>query len=187
MVPAGQEYNTLEHQLAKWAIEHKIVELVLGASLHREVVHRSIPFIEFLAQMCLRDQPQAPGTPVIPPGPNAYCLQKSHLLLAWRTCTSKSDAAVSEEIYHLLVSILPSLPNGLAIPLLQAVEGSLNTSMVEVAEFCASLATHTPNDVLLSEEVRAVVLDLMWSVLTHPDASSLKCYDSLEGFVDQGN
>ena len=182
MVPEGQEYNTLEHQLAKWAIDNKIVELVFGASLHREVVHRSIPFIEFLALMCTRDRTQA-GAPVTRPGPDAYCLQESHLLLAWKTCTGKSDTAVSNEIYHLLVSILPSLPNTLAIPLLQAVQQSLNSSMVEAAEFCSCIATHTPNDSLTSEEVRSVILDLMWDVLTHPDASSLKSYDVLKRYV----
>lgn len=43
MVPKGEVYNTLEHLLARWAIENNIVELVLGASLHREVVNRSTP------------------------------------------------------------------------------------------------------------------------------------------------
>eukprot|EP00547_Thalassionema_nitzschioides_P005510 CAMPEP_0194205836 /NCGR_PEP_ID=MMETSP0156-20130528/5031_1 /TAXON_ID=33649 /ORGANISM="Thalassionema nitzschioides, Strain L26-B" /LENGTH=3092 /DNA_ID=CAMNT_0038932219 /DNA_START=10 /DNA_END=9288 /DNA_ORIENTATION=+ len=190
-VPKGEEYNTLEHQLAKCAIDNKIVELVLGASLHREVVHRSIPFIEFLALMCNRDPPVEPGT-ATPPGPNAYCLQKDHLLLAWKTCTSKADVAVSDEIYHLLVSILPSLPDGLAIPLLQVVQESLEDTkqdlVFEVAEFCAALASHTPNEgkdpsiSLLSEEVRAVVLDLLWAVLTHPEASSLKSYDTLKRY-----
>jgi len=44
MVPKGEVYNTLEHLLARWAIENNIVELVLvGASLNREVVNRSTP------------------------------------------------------------------------------------------------------------------------------------------------
>jgi ubiquitin carboxyl-terminal hydrolase 9/24 len=194
MVPKGEEYNTLEHQLAKWAIENKIVELVLGASLHREVVHRSIPFIEFLAQMCDRDAPPMQGMEVSRPGPNAFCLHTSHLLLAWKTCTSKSDAAVSDEIYHLLVSILPSLPNALAITLLQAVQESLASAnkkefLIEVSEFCYALASHVPDNLkdpsfgILSEEVRSVILDLLWAVLTHPDASTLKCYDELKLYV----
>lgn len=182
MVPEGQEYNTLEHQLAKWAIDNRIVELVFGASLHREVVHRSIPFIEFLALMCLRDQTLA-AVPNTLPGPNAFCLQESHLLLAWKTCTGKSDTAVSNEIYHLLVSILPSLPNKLAISLLQSVQESLHSSMVEVAEFCSCIANHTPNDSLLSDDARSFILGLMWEVLTHPDASSLKSYDLLKRYV----
>merc|ERR1719253_74664 len=57
---------------------------------------------------------------------SAYCLQASHLLLAWRTCTSKADAAVSAQIYQLLVSILPSLPPALAIPLIEAARASLD-------------------------------------------------------------
>ena len=28
MVPPGEECNTLEHQLAKWAIENKVIELI---------------------------------------------------------------------------------------------------------------------------------------------------------------
>ncbi len=33
MVPAGEEFNTLEHQLAKWAISNGVIELVLGVSI----------------------------------------------------------------------------------------------------------------------------------------------------------
>jgi len=43
MVPKGEVYNTLEHLLARWAIENNIVELVLGTSLHHEVLNRSTP------------------------------------------------------------------------------------------------------------------------------------------------
>jgi hypothetical protein len=49
--------------------------------------------------------------------PNMYCLQDSHLLLTWKTCMSKADAAVSAQVYQLLVSILPSLSSGMAITL----------------------------------------------------------------------
>ena len=39
VVPPGEERNTLEHQLAKWAISQRIVEQVLGdTTSHREVV-----------------------------------------------------------------------------------------------------------------------------------------------------
>ena len=55
--------------------------------------------------MCEHDEP-VKGVPDDGVGPNAFCLKAEHLLLAWRTCASKADAAVSDEIYHLLVSIL---------------------------------------------------------------------------------
>jgi hypothetical protein len=56
LVPDGEEYNTLEHKLAQWAIENKIVEQVLGdTTIHREIVSRSIVLIKFLATMCTRD------------------------------------------------------------------------------------------------------------------------------------
>jgi hypothetical protein len=183
MVPKGQELNTLEHQLAKWAIDKKIVEHILGVSIHREVVHRSIPLIEFLAQMCCRDQAVLGQISSSSIGTNAYCLKESHLLLAWKTCTNKSDAAVSDEIYQLLTSILPSLPILLAISLLKAVQLTMHTSMIEVAEFCSCLANHIPIDAQLSEEVRSFILDLMWFVLAHPDASTLKCYENLKKHV----
>jgi hypothetical protein len=142
MVPPGKEYDTLEHRLAKWAIENEIVEGVLGDStIHREVVARSTVLIKFLASMCSRDQPPHPQQS--PSGdetmatdenavgkatanePNKYCLQTSHLLFAWKTCTRKADAAVSLQVYQLLVSILPLCPSDRAIPLLKAVQASL--------------------------------------------------------------
>ena len=196
MVPPGEEYNTLDHQLARWAIENGIVELVLGDSLHREIVARSTHLIKFLASMSERDQAIGGLEGIIKP--NMYSLQDSHLLLAWKTCTSKADAAVSTEIYQLLVSILPSLSSGMAVTLLSAVQMSLRGStekrdyLPEVAEFCNALAASTPVDTKtgqmlglhgISDEVRKEILHLMWSLLTHPDASSLKSYDHLKRYV----
>ena len=192
MVPPGEEFNTLEHQLAKWAIENGIIELVLGDSVHREVVSRSTALIKFLASMCERDigvEASDGNTP------NMFCLQTSHLLLAWKTCTRKADAAVSAQVYQLLVSILPSCPSSLAVPLLKAVQNSLVQStekrdyLFEVSEFCSALASANSSDpksqavVTLSDEVRTEVLELLWAVLIHPDASTLKTYDSLKRYV----
>jgi ubiquitin carboxyl-terminal hydrolase 9/24 len=194
MVPDGEEFNTLEHQLAKWAIENDIMELVLGDSVHRETVARSTPLIKFLASMCERDEGVTSGGGKVP---NQHCLQLSHLLLAWKTCTRKTDAAVSAQIYQLLVSILPSCPACLAIPLLKEIKESLvqpnkdkQDYLVEVADFCTALAVANPVDgtkggtMILSNEVRAEVLELLWQVLMHPEASSLKSYDILKGYVN---
>ena len=229
MVPRGEEHNTLEHQLARWAIDNKIIEtLVLGDSIHREVVSRSVPLINFLACMCERDDDvdkltkeddtsasatemdgaaETEGGKV---GENTkYCLQASHLLLAWKTCTRKTDTAVSAQIYQVLVSILPSCPAHLAMILLKTVqeslvEGGKNNNhidfLTEVSDFCEALAVANSNDNYLnnsnsnnnqkalhpsqlSEEVRAEVLKLLWSLLIHPEASSLKSYDLLKQFV----
>ena len=161
LVPRGEEYNTLEHQLAKWAIENGVIELVLGDGIHREVVSRSAGLIKFLAGMSRDggedDVDDDPAT--MSDGErstNKYCLKASHLLLAWKTCTNKADAAVSAQIYQLLVSILPSLPSSLAIPLIEAIRSSLDqrgstTSssggvekqwdhFFEVSEFCSAIA-----------------------------------------------
>jgi hypothetical protein len=127
--------------------------------------------------------------------PNMFCLQTPHLLLAWKTCTRKADAAVSAQVYQLLVSILPSCPSSLAIPLLKAVQASLFQSkekrdyLNEVSEFCSALAAANSSDaktashLKLADNVRAEVLELLWAVLTHPDASTLKTYDSLKRYV----
>ena len=187
MVPAGKEFDTLEHQLAKWAIENGIIELVLGDSVHREIVSRSTALIKFLASMCERD---SSDTVVEGMAPNMYCLQTSHLLLAWKTCTKKADAAVSAQVYQLLVTILPSCPKNLAIPLVEAIQASLankdNRDLNEVAEFCAALASANMTDrssLTMSDDVRAEILELLWGILMHPEASSLKTYDHLKRFV----
>ena len=250
MVPPGQERNTLEHQLAKWAIEQKIVEQVLGdTTSHREVVARSTTLINFLAQMCSREDhvlprvpdhllttaattttPQPPVSPVVAAEgveavataaedgtvvniktsdaestntsttvvertstPEEYCLQASHLLFAWKTCTRKADLAVSAQVYQLLVSILPMCPPKLAIPLLQAVQASLDDPehTSEVGEFCGALAEGNVFDVSnqkngggLDEGVRLEILNLLWAVLTHPEASTMKAYDSIKRYVN---
>eukprot|EP00934_Nitzschia_sp_Nitz4_P006718 Nitzschia sp. Nitz4//scaffold30_size153850//93671//103110//NITZ4_002785-RA/size153850-augustus-gene-0.62-mRNA-1//1//CDS//3329547285//6708//frame0 len=188
MVPEGAEFDTLEHQLAKWAIENGIIELVLGDSVHREIVSRSTALIKFLASMCQRESPAGVSE-------NPYCLQKSHLQLAWKTCSKKIDAAVTAQVNQLLVSILPSCPSSLAIPLLKSVQDTLRQgretgeSLPEVVEFCITLASvntsdpKAPSTINLKDEVRAEVLALLWSVLTHPEASSLKGYDTLKTYV----
>lgn len=192
LVPAGEERNTLEHQLAKWAIENAIIENVLGDSVHREVVSRSTALIKFLAHMCSKYS----STVSLAAGEGEdYCLRTNHLLLAWKTCTKKADAAVSAQVYQLLVSILPFCPSNLAIPLLHAVQTSLRESdekrdfLNEVADFCSALAAVNPTDakpgqgMVLTDDVRAEVLALLWNVLTHPDANTLKSYDNLKRYV----
>jgi ubiquitin carboxyl-terminal hydrolase 9/24 len=160
LVPPGQERATLEHQLATWAIEHTIVEQVLGdTTIHREVVARSTALIQFLAAMCTRDA--------------EYGLQASHLLFAWKTCTRKADAAVSLQVYQLLVSILPACPSHISIPLLRAIQTSLHLqeNVPEVTEFCSALAAaDTSKSAAWTDEVREEVLNLLWAVLTHPVA-----------------
>jgi hypothetical protein len=166
----------------------------------------------------------------------SYCLQTSHLLLAWKTCIRKTDAAVSAQVYQLLVTVLFSCPSSLAVSLLEAVHESLvqsqqpqtnsissdnnnininNAAIVssnsmknddclnEVSDFCEALAISSFNNnsisnnnnntnnknnrsgpiLELTDRVRAEVLKLLWSVLIHPDASSLKSYDTLKQFV----
>ena len=203
MVPPGEEESTLECVLAKWAIENRVIELVLGDSIHREIVARSTALIRFLANMCDNDDdslergdvarndvasPMQTETTL-----NPYCLQLSHLLLAWKTCTSKTDAAVSAEIYNLLVSILPSLPEELAIPLLQAIHSEVNKgnhNFLEVSEFCCAIAKmaegHYKNNnaINIKSRVREEILGLQWAILTHEDARSLKSYESIKKYVN---
>ena len=106
VVPKGMERQTVEDKLARWAIENGVIELVLGDGIHREVVSRSGRLITFLAKMS--DQPIVvdEGDAMSDGDDGRYCLQASHLLLAWKTCINKSDAAVSAQIYKLLVSVL---------------------------------------------------------------------------------
>ena len=201
LVPPGEEENTLECVLAKWAIENGVIELVLGDSIHREIVARSTALIRFLANMCdtTEDGGSNATTDVTSPMQtektlNPYCLQLSHLLLAWKTCTSKTDAAVSAEIYNLLVSILPSLPEELAIPLLQAIHSEVhkgNHNFFEVSEFCVAIATmaesyYKNNNVLhIKSRVRKEILGLQWAILTHEDARSLKSYENIKNYVSR--
>jgi hypothetical protein len=183
MVPPGEEYNSLDHQLAKWVIENEIVEHVLGdTTIHGEVVARSTVLFKFLASMCDRYL-MLDDEAVASPPPTKYCLLKSHLLYAWTTCLRKADPEVSSQVYQLLASVLPSCPVDVATPLLQAVQESLEDGddeenyLFKASAFCSALATGNLDaqacDVpLLSNEVREEALKLFWSVLKHPTAPS---------------
>jgi hypothetical protein len=206
MVPLGEEYNTLEHKLAKWAIENGVIELVLGDSIHREIVARSTELMKFLAGMCHADEPIEPiiRCGVVSPMqtdmiPNQYCLRASHLLMAWKTCTNQRDDAVSAQIYQLLVSILPSLSDELSVPLMNAIHESLVQSLdkedhfLEVSQFCTAVAEkffdpegNTPNDEsfeCIDNNTRKEALNLLWAVLTHKDALTLKSCMHIERFT----
>ena len=196
----GDEFNSLEHQLARWAVENNVVEIMLGDSVHREIVARSVPFIRFLACMCSRDDSLSEEF-ASDSRRNAYGLRASHLKLAWRICTNKLDAAVSTEVLQMLVCILPFLPEDLAILLLNDAQHILgaysakNDNILVVAEFCSSLANlcnsdrekqNSQNSTPLphfTDNVRLEVLKLLWNILNHPDASTLKCYDIIKDFV----
>ena len=229
--PAGKEEDTAEHRLARWAIENGVVEYVLGDSVHREVVARSAELIRFLSDMRGRggggsassgkkvdptkDADAKMSTNGAKEGSDAeeYCLRASHLSLAWKTCTSKADAAVSTQIHKLLVGVLPGLGSGLAMPLIRTVRESLGPKVVdegqhggvvspghfaEVSEFCrtvaeagaglwevdsSSSATTATTGDDGIDEVRCEVLSLQWSVLTHRDALSMKSYEVIKGYV----
>lgn len=197
VVPKGMERQTVEDKLARWAIENGVIELVLGDGIHREVVSRSGRLITFLAKMS--DQPIVvdEGDAMSDGDDDRYCLQASHLLLAWKTCINKSDAAVSAQIYKLLVSVLPELPSSLAIPLIEAIRSSLDQGggekqsdhFYEVSEFCCAIAKKLLADNNKSgskQEATSVdeaILTLQWSILTHKDALALKSYDSIKDYV----
>jgi len=123
MVPAGQEFNTLEHHLAEWAIKNGIIDIVLSDSEHREIVPRSVGLIKFLGSMCSRDDgvDSTSGK-----APNKYCLQVGDLLRAWNACPRKDDPTLSAQVYQLVASILPEYPGALAAPLLEALGATLN-------------------------------------------------------------
>ena len=61
--------------------------------------------------------------------------------------------------------------------------------MFEVAEFCAALAnTNNPEPdsntrFILTDNVWTEVLSLLWEILSHPEAFSLKPYDRIKSYV----
>lgn len=189
LVPKGEERNTLEHNLARWAIENEIVEQVLGdTTIHREVVSRSAVLVRFLATMCTFDKILG-----LPSTEESFSLKSSHLVFAWKTCTRKADEAVSAQVYQILVSVLPLCPAEISIPLLKAVQGTLEETtekpevLSEVGEFCSALASGHLEDsksgYLLPDEVVEEMLNLLWSILTHSEASALTAYEGLKQYV----
>ena len=205
MVPQNEDKNTLEHQLGRWIVEKRVIEeLVLGfesLSVHREVVNRSLPVLQFLAGMCTLDQRLKFFDPIETQQQDLsdlseYALQPHHLHLAWKACLSKTDVAVSTEMMTLLVSLLPFLNEKLALNLLDEVDSTLGTtlvnsprqqqsagSLIEVAEFCGALVTSCSNSsnasLNLAPIVRRKVLQILFHLLMEypydPSNSTLPC------------
>ena len=86
-----------------------------------------------------------------------YSLQPLHLKLAWKACLSKTDAAVSNEVFTLLVSLVPYLTKELAFYLFNEVDATLeydqsshfpqhgSGGLFEVTEFFSALAASCLN------------------------------------------
>ena len=99
----GLMFNTMEHQLAKWTMTNKVIELALSGSIHTEIVIRSIPLIKLMVLMCTSrragDDITSQSALV---GRNAYCIEPSHLEMMWMLCISKHDAAMTAKLSRLL-------------------------------------------------------------------------------------
>lgn len=94
--PEGEAYNTPEHQLAKWAVDNRLVELALGDSSHHVVVKKSTKLVMFLSRFCDRFDwlSEDDSHMNVEVAPKQFCLKASHLLFAWKSITKTDDALV---------------------------------------------------------------------------------------------
>jgi len=132
-------YETLEHQIAKFIITEDLLDLIFGAHLHREVLNRSQAILKFLAAM---GKNALPGTDT-----SALSLSIKHIFLIWETVKSQG-VMESEEIYKLLSSILPYLEETQAQAMLDMMHTSLKgpslsasaSPLQRVGSFCEAVA-----------------------------------------------
>ena len=87
-------------ELAKWAIDNKLVELAFGSS-HHSIVKMSSNLINFLARMYHKVEWLSADNSI----PNKFCLNADHLLLASVIFSRTTDTMVLAEFYSLLVSL----------------------------------------------------------------------------------
>lgn len=117
--PEGEEFNTPEHQLAKWAIENKLVELALEDLVHSDIVDKSSELFSFLARMCDKfDWLYHNGSTTVDA---KFCLDMSHIRLIGEACATTTDVQVLEKLsammmYHL-ESSLPEQLKELVTPM----------------------------------------------------------------------
>ena len=204
MVPRGEEFNTLEHQLAQWAVENKIIEFVLEDVANPRIVARSIPLVKFLASMSEHDDGvENTGEK----SPNAYGLRTSHLLFMWETYSKDKSSCVivSDAACRLLISILPYCPNKITIQFLKAIRSSLPKRndddkhyVHKLAEFCIALLKsarvavgnedlHVVEDltnIKIPYYVEIEVRQLIEYIIDYPNSSSfIISYDTLKQYV----
>ena len=115
---SGEVFNTLEHQLAQWSIEHGLIELAFGSSVNAEIVPKSADLIKFLARnhQLTEDMRTAP---------DQFCLNRSHLFLAGRTC-SRANVSVLRKLHQLLLSVRSSLSENLKEVVDPIIKAALN-------------------------------------------------------------
>jgi len=168
MTPAGEEYNTLEHQLAEWAVKNGIIHIVLGDSVYREIAERSLGLIKFLGSMCHRDN-DVDSTST--KAPNKYCLRVEDLLDAWKGCPRKADPAVSAQVYQLMLCILSGCPGTLATPLLEAIDATLHQDEEDRGRSIPLVALHEAEDA--DDDADACSSYAGTRTTTAPDASDI--------------
>jgi len=103
LVPTDEE--TLEHQLAEWAIKNELIELALGNTAHIELVPKVKRLMVFLA-----GNTNEGYSSILP---SLLMLKPSHIVLAQQTFTSLSDTMILVQLHMLLVAVYSSLPEGL--------------------------------------------------------------------------
>ena len=81
----GMEEASLEHQLARWVLDNRIVAEVFGPAIHREVVSRAANLLRFLADM----RALSPRTSTWPGGPGSGSGRPRRSW--WRRSTSPSS------------------------------------------------------------------------------------------------
>lgn len=136
LVPYGEEYNTLDHQLAKWLVDNRLLSHAIGEAVPK-VIETSL---EFLLSLCGRTAPVAGSAATLGLGP--YCLQESHALQAWNACIGNVDRSAWRAVAEALGSMVLDMPSTIAAALLSAVQSSLRSeeTLSKVGDFCRGAA-----------------------------------------------
>ena len=118
----GEETNTLEHQLVKWAHENGIISLLCNESRNSEFggwafcMSFLIKLMSFMTERCDNDIHST-----------KHGLAPSHLLPVWDLVTESDDEDESSNLISLLVMVFPHLPDDVALTLLRKMRDSLQS------------------------------------------------------------
>eukprot|EP00752_Nemacystus_decipiens_P012357 g10954.t1 len=155
LCPPGQEYDTLEWDLANWLIDNKVVEEIFRERTHRDVVLHSGKLLQFLCGM--EDK-----------------LTPEHVDLIWRSCVREPSAELQGPVYKVLVVLVKNMNLRLVVHLVgrlqEAVDGNADWGgLNHVMAFLGYLATDEDHVVIArNKAVRSALAQLVWALLMRP-------------------
>ena len=185
VTPSDASLEPLSSSFASFIVKNNLLGMIFGSSLHREVISRAPPIINFLCTISQALPPSGAGSAA---EASSCALTSSDVRNIWETC-ARQGAMESDEIYKLLAGVLQSFTEDLSFQTIDIIKSTLpatasikntqnqpyndgdDAKFARVSDFVAAVSRARPT---LAPNVTLKLVDLIWSTLTSRSSKYMK-------------